>query len=568
MKKLINDPFDFVDESLEGFVHAHGRLVRRAGRRVVARRDGPVAGKVGVVIGGGSGHLPAFAGYVGRGGADAVPIGNVFASPPARPVLEATLAADGGQGVLYSYGNYAGDVMNFDRAAVRAGQQGIEVRTVLVTDDVASAPKGSEESRRGIAGGFFVFKVAAAAAEAGLDLAGVEAAARHANANVRTMGVGLSACTVPANGKPTFALAEDEAEIGLGIHGEPGVRKAKLPRADDVADELCAGILADLDFAGRDAALLVNGLGATPLEELYVLHRRAVRVIREAGVNIVRSYVGEYVTSLEMAGASLSLLRLDDELLRFVDAPADCASFTQSEPAVLPAGETGDREEQDGDAAGTGGDEAARALLTGLARRIEAEKDRLCDLDSAAGDGDHGVSMTIGMRSARRELERRAPRDAAAGFTAVADAFAEDVGASVGPLYDGVFRALAEAFTGNDLLSTAAWSRGFDAAATSIMATGGARPGDKTMLDAWHAAAGALRQALDAAAPQALEKAAAAAWRSVEETRDLLPRLGRASRLGERARGLADAGATSASILIEELAAGLRRLQADTGAAG
>lgn len=330
MKKLINDPFDFVEESLEGFVLAHADIIRRAGKRVVARIDAPIDGKVGVVIGGGSGHLPAFAGYVGAGGADAAPIGNIFASPPAKPVLEATLAANGNAGVLYSYGNYAGDVMNFDRAAERAAAQGIPVETVLVTDDVASAPKGEEARRRGIAGGFFVFKIAAAAAEDGLDLAGVAAAARSANENTRTMGVGLSACTVPANGYPTFSLAADEMEIGLGIHGEPGLRRTTLRPADEVVDELCAGILADLDFTGREVALLVNSLGATPPEELYVIYRRTSQVLAAHDVKIVRSFVGEYVTSLEMAGASISLLRLDDKLLRLLDAPARCALFTQA----------------------------------------------------------------------------------------------------------------------------------------------------------------------------------------------------------------------------------------------
>jgi dihydroxyacetone kinase-like protein len=329
MKKLINDPFDFVEESLEGFVLAHESSLKRAGKRAVARADAPVAGKVGVVIGGGSGHLPAFAGYVGRGGADAVPIGNIFASPPAKPILEATLAADGGAGVLYSYGNYAGDVMNFDRAAARAGELGIPVETVLVTDDVASAPKGEESKRRGIAGDFFVFKVAAAMAETKADLACVAKAARKANANTRTMGVALSACTVPANGRPTFSLAEDTIEIGLGIHGEPGMRSSAIVPADNLVDELCDHILADLDYSGHDVAVLVNGLGATPYEELYLLYRRLRRILPERNVTFSRSYVGEYVTSLEMAGASVTLMRLDDELLELLDAPAFCPMFIQ-----------------------------------------------------------------------------------------------------------------------------------------------------------------------------------------------------------------------------------------------
>ena len=333
MKKLINDPYAVVDEMLDGFVAAHARHVRRledGHGRAIVRADAPVAGKVGVLIGGGSGHKPAFIGYIGKGGADGVPVGNVFASPPPDPILAATRAIHGGKGVLCSYGNYAGDVMNFDMAAEMAAEEGIEVRTVLVTDDVASAPQGEEENRRGIAGDFFVFKVAGARAEEGASLDEVEAVARQANAQTRTMGVALSACIVPAAGRATFSLAEDEMEIGLGIHGEPGVRRGKLESADAVATALIEQIVGDLPFTrGDDVAVLVNGLGATPYMELYILYRKTAALLQDAGITIYRSYVGEYVTSLEMAGASITLMKLDGELKRLVDAPADTAMFTQ-----------------------------------------------------------------------------------------------------------------------------------------------------------------------------------------------------------------------------------------------
>ena len=333
MKKLINDPFDVVEESLEGFVLAHEDLVRRVGRRVVARVDAPIEGKVGVVIGGGSGHLPAFMGYVGHGGADAAPIGNIFASPPAKPILEATLAANGGAGVVYTYGNYAGDVMNFDRAAARAAvEHGIPVETVLVTDDVASAPPDQVGRRRGIAGDFFVFKILAAKAETMADLASVVATAHKANDATRTVGVGLTACTVPAHGKPTFHLPEDELEIGLGVHGEPGLRRSRVEPADKLVDEMIELILADKDYGGHDVAVLVNGLGATPYEELYVLYRRARHVLEAGNVRVRRSYVGEYITSLEMAGASITLLQLDEELHDLLAAPANCPMFVQMGP--------------------------------------------------------------------------------------------------------------------------------------------------------------------------------------------------------------------------------------------
>jgi dihydroxyacetone kinase len=329
MKKLINDPFDFVEEMLDGFCSAHDDMIKRVGRRAIARIDAPIMGKVGVVIGGGSGHLPIYTAYVGKGGADAAPAGNIFASPPAKPIMEATRAANGGAGVLYFYGNYAGDVLNFDRAAAMAEKEGIRVVTVLGTDDVASAPPSEIYNRRGIAGAFFVVKCACAKAEGMADLDAVVAATRKANANTRTMGVALSACTVPANGKPTFSLGEDEMEIGLGIHGEPGMRRARLEPVDKIVNEMVEAILADMDFAGSDVAVLVNGLGATPYEEQYVMYRRVKQVLDARGVNIKRKYVGEYVTSLEMAGASVSLMKLDDELLHLLDMPAKTPMFKQ-----------------------------------------------------------------------------------------------------------------------------------------------------------------------------------------------------------------------------------------------
>ena len=331
MKKLINDPFDFVEEMLDGFLSAHDDLVKRVGRRAIARIDAPIAGKVGVVIGGGSGHLPIYTAYVGPGGADAAPIGNIFASPPAKPILEATLAANGGAGVLYFYGNYAGDVLNFDRAAEMAQQQhGIRVVTVLGTDDVASAPPTEIDKRRGIAGAFFVVKVAAAKAETMADLDAVVATTRKANDSTRTIGVALTSCTVPANGRPTINLGADEMEIGLGIHGEPGMRRAKIAPVNQIVDEIIEGILNDnIDYTDSDVAVLVNGLGATPYEELYVMYRRIKQILDAKHVRIRRRFVGEYVTSLEMAGASVSLMRLDSELDEMLMRPANCPMFKQ-----------------------------------------------------------------------------------------------------------------------------------------------------------------------------------------------------------------------------------------------
>lgn len=330
MKKLINDPYAVVDEMLEGFVAAHPQYVKMVHPRGVVRAVPPKPGKVGILIGGGSGHKPAFIGYIGPGGADGVAVGNVFASPPPDPILAVTKAIDTGAGVLYSYGNYQGDIMNFDMAAEMAGMEGIRVETVLVTDDVASAPKDQISRRRGIAGDFFVFKAAFAKAEQMATLDEVKAVAIKANENTRTMGVALAPCTVPAAGKPNFSLGEDEMEIGLGIHGEPGVRRGKLESADAVAEALTLKILEDFPIkSGDEVAVLVNGLGATPYMELYILFRKVAQMLREREIKIYRSYVGEFVTSLEMAGASVTLMKLDDELKILVDAPCDTPAFTQ-----------------------------------------------------------------------------------------------------------------------------------------------------------------------------------------------------------------------------------------------
>ncbi len=332
MKKLLNDPDAFVDEMLDGLLLAHPQLLKAASddRRALVRADAPLAGKVGIVTGGGSGHLPVFLGYVGSGLCTGVAIGNVFSSPSAEQMLAATRASNGGVGVLYLYGNYGGDVLNFDLAGDLALAEGIETRTVLVTDDVASQPPERAADRRGIAGLFFAYKCAGAAAERGDSLDEVVAAAEAAVAATRTMGVGLSPTILPAAGKPTFELDEGEMEIGIGIHGEPGVHRGPLEPADAVTERLVGAIVDDLGLArGERVAVLVNGLGATPLEELYILYRRAAQLLGELGVEIVRPYVGEFATSLEMAGASISLLRLDDRLTELLDAPAHSPFFRQ-----------------------------------------------------------------------------------------------------------------------------------------------------------------------------------------------------------------------------------------------
>jgi phosphoenolpyruvate---glycerone phosphotransferase subunit DhaK len=332
MKKIINEPMAFVDEMLEGILLAHGdQLKATDDPRAIVRADAPVAGKVAILTGGGSGHLPVFLGYVGQGLADGCSVGNVFSSPSAETMYEATLAAHGGAGCLYLYGNYSGDTMNFDMAAEMAAMEDIRVETVLVSDDVASAPRDQWQRRRGVAGLFFAYKVAGASAQQGANLDEVVAVTRRAVAQTCSMGVALSPCTVPAAGVPTFTIGDDEMEIGMGIHGEAGVHRGTLEPADRIAERLTRAVLDDLPFQRGDrVAVLVNGLGATPPEELYVLYRCVRQMLDAEGITVHRSYVGEYATSLEMAGGSLSLLKLDDELARLIDAPAKSPFFEQS----------------------------------------------------------------------------------------------------------------------------------------------------------------------------------------------------------------------------------------------
>ncbi|SKC52517.1 dihydroxyacetone kinase subunit DhaK [Okibacterium fritillariae] len=329
MKKLINDPKNVVDESVAGFALAHADLVTLSTEPLfIARSDAPVSGKVGLVSGGGSGHEPLHAGFVGFGMLDAAVPGPVFTSPTPDPIIAATQAVDGGSGVLHIVKNYTGDVLNFETAADLAEAEGITVRTVIVDDDVAVKDSLYTAGRRGVAGTVLVEKIAGAAAERGDSLDEVATVAEKVVAQVRSMGVALTPSVVPHAGEPSFTLADDEIEIGIGIHGEPGRAKISLEPADQIVDRLLEPILEDLPFeSGDDVLLFVNGMGGTPQIELYILYRRAAEVLAERGITVTRSLVGNYVTALEMQGASLTVLKLDDELTTLWDAPVQTAAL-------------------------------------------------------------------------------------------------------------------------------------------------------------------------------------------------------------------------------------------------
>ena len=328
MKKLINSPDAVVDEALAGMVAAHGDLLKVIEPNVIVRADAPREGKVGVISGGGSGHEPMHGGFVGRGMLDAACPGAVFTSPVPDQMLAATKAVNGGAGVLHIVKNYTGDIMNFELAAELAQGEGIEVTSVVIADDVAVQDSLYTAGRRGVGGTVLAEKIVGAAAEEGQDLAAVTALCQRVQDNVRSMGMALTSCTVPAAGKPTFELGDDEMEIGVGIHGEPGRERRKLASADEITEALLNPILDDGGFGSGDRVLaFVNGMGGTPLLELYVVYNKVAAMCRDRGVTIERNLIGSYITSLEMAGCSITLLKLDDEMVRLWDAPVHTAAL-------------------------------------------------------------------------------------------------------------------------------------------------------------------------------------------------------------------------------------------------
>ena len=332
MKKILNNPEEFVADMLDGLYKAHPeQLAYVDDIHSLVRADAPVEGKVGLMTGGGSGHLPVFLGYVGQGMLDGCAIGDVFQSPSVEQIANVTRRIDGGKGVVYIYGNYGGDVMNFDMAAEVVEMDDVETRTVLVRDDVASAPTDEADRRRGVAGMVFAFKIAGSKADQGASIDEVVEVTERALQHIRTIGVGLSPVTLPAVGKPTFTIGEDEMEIGMGIHGEPGMKREQMQTADQIAERMLTAILDDLQpVAGDRVAVMLNGLGATPLEELYIMYRKVHDMLGEKGIEIHRPYIGEFATSMEMAGASLTVFRLaDDELVELLDAPAHTPFFKQ-----------------------------------------------------------------------------------------------------------------------------------------------------------------------------------------------------------------------------------------------
>ena len=566
MTRIMNDPAEFVPQALAGFVAAHGDIVRAVDGGVVRAAPGP-RGSVAVVIGGGSGHYPAFAGVVGPGFASAAVCGNIFTSPSAGQAYRVAKAAHRGGGVLFSYGNYAGDVLHFGEAQERLRDEGVDVRTVLCTDDIASAPADQVEKRRGIAGDFTVFKIAGAAAERGDDLDTVERLARRANDRTRTLGVAFDGCIFPGAEDPLFTVPEGMMSIGLGIHGEPGIRDVPVTSSAELARTLVDALLADVPAdRGDRAAVIVNGLGTVKYEELFVLYGDVAALLAEAGIAIVQPEVGELVTSLDMAGASVTLFWLDDELEPLWAAPAYTAAYRKGAVSDLVREGTDDGAEADG----AGDEDEAPAAEASVWSRAAAERavgylaavratlheneGELGRIDAIAGDGDHGVGMRNGIDAA---CEAANPSVGLARMLADAgDAWSEKAGGTSGALWAAALRALGRAIDDETREPRDLVGAGAEAVLATITERGGATVGDKTMVDALDPYVRVLTERLAEGdrIPAALETAARAASDAAAATTALRPALGRARPLAEKSLGHPDAGATSLALIAGTIA--------------
>ncbi|KRE31375.1 dihydroxyacetone kinase family protein [Agromyces sp. Soil535] len=565
MTRLYNAPADFADEMIAGFVAANGRHVRAVPGGVVRSTTSP-AGQVAVVIGGGSGHYPAFGGLVGQGLAHGAAMGNLFASPSTQQVRSVATAAEHGGGVLFSYGNYAGDVLNFDAAQEQLRAAGIPSETVTVTDDISSAPAAEKHKRRGIAGDLTVFKSAAAAAEAGYGLAEVVRVARLANERTRSFGVAFTGCTLPGSDAPLFTVPEGRMAVGLGIHGEPGIDETDVPTADGLAELLVSSLLAEVpdgvDGArGARIVPILNGLGALKYEELFVVYRRVAELLEQAGVEIVDPHVGEYCTSFDMAGGSLTLFWLDDELERLWNAPVDTPAYRHG---AVTAAERRHADEVT-DAASTaipvGSPASQQAAATALGaieatvEVIDAHVDELGRLDAIAGDGDHGIGMQRGAHAALAAAREAAQAGAGAAtlLDRAAHAWSDRAGGTSGALWGVALRSVGSALGDHAAPTRQAVVAGVASAADGIMAYGKAQPGDKTMVDALLPFSAALRRGVDGGARLADAWAAAAdvASEAAAATADLLPRMGRARPHAEKSLGTPDPGAHSFALIVQ-----------------
>jgi ATP-dependent dihydroxyacetone kinase len=563
MKKLINNPLSVVREMLEGAVALAPGQTLLSDENVVVRSDlvEPAQRRVAVISGGGSGHEPAHAGYVGRGMLTAAVAGDVFTSPSSDAVLSAIKACAGPAGAVLIVKNYTGDRLNFGLAAEMARADGIPVEVVIVADDVALRHTVEAGRRRGIGGTVLVHKIAGACAEAGGALADVAALARAAAADIGTMGVALGSCTLPAVGRPSYTLEADEIEVGLGIHGEPGVERAKIAAAESLVQRVLETIVGDRKIArGGRVALLANGLGSTPPMELAIATRDALRFLERRGIVVERAWCGTFMSALDMPGFSLSLLPVDDPRLKLLDAATDAPGWPgggvlnrRSIAARKDDPRSGSSTAPDAGGAIVGVPEVRAAVMSAARALIEHEAE-LTDLDAKAGDGDLGSSMARGA-AAVMALPASAWASPSIALTHLAHALRRAIAGSSGPFYATALLRAARRLSETETPTPADWAAAFSTAVTTISELGGAQVGDRTMVDALRPAADAFEAGLkQGSSPErAWTDALAAARAGRDATSKMQPRLGRASYLGDRAVGVPDAGASAVVCWLEAL---------------
>lgn len=584
MKKVINKPEDLVMEMCSGLVLAHPELEFVQKYKVIKKKE-LNANKVTLISGGGSGHEPAHAGFVGKGMLDAAVCGDVFASPSQIQVYQAIKSTASDKGTLLIIKNYSGDMMNFKNAAHLAGEDGIEVDYVRVDDDIAVEDSLYTVGRRGVAGTVLVHKIAGAAAEEGRSLAEVKAAAEKAAANVRSIGFALTSCTVPAKGTPTFKLGEDEIEYGVGIHGEPGIRREKMVTADELAAHTVSDLIRDMKLeGGEEIALLINGFGATPMQELYLFNHAVTRELTEKNVKINRTFVGNYMTSIDMAGISVTFMKLDDELKTLLSSDSDTPAFKVSGPVVQPAYEELRRSgaedlpasfkvETPAEYAQVSGNTVTRNnmvyLIDKMSEVIIENEIPFCDLDSHAGDGDFGMSVAKGFKQLKREWKDILAHDdrSIGGFLHECSlVIMEYCGGASGPIWGSAFRAAGRSAGEKTELNVSEFAELMQAAVAGIQSTGersfgrGAVVGDKTLIDAlvpcadsWTASAAAGDDVKTAFA-----KGAEAAVAGAKKTEEIVARMGRAGTVGERSIGYPDAGAHALGVIFTALSDSLK----------
>ncbi|AOG27803.1 dihydroxyacetone kinase family protein [Cutibacterium avidum] len=552
MTRLVNNPDDFPSQAVAGLASAFPSHLRPVFGGVVraARTDHKVA----LVVGGGSGHYPAFAGWVGPGFADGAVCGNIFSSPSASQAYSVCRAADRGAGVLIGFGNYAGDVLHFGQAAERLRSEGIDTRCLLVTDDIASAGPEDHLKRRGIAGDLPVFKVTAAACEEGRDIDEVVKVFDRVNDRTRSFGVAFAGCTLPGADEPLFHVAPGQMGVGMGIHGEPGIHDEALGTADEVAAMLVDGLLADRpDNPGTRVVPIVNGLGSTKYEELFVLWNDISRRLEEAGLTIVDPQVGEFVTSLDMAGFSLTLVWLDEVIEPLWLAACDTPAYRRGAVGQVDLDTTPLSQEAEHVSVAAPGSQASQELADVVIKGLEAVVTTLSEranelgrLDSVAGDGDHGIGMTRGSQAALAEAKRVRGDGAGAATTlnAAGSAWSEHAGGTSGALWGAVLTAFGAVLGDEDPASDDAIRKAARAALDAVTRLGGAKVGDKTMVDAMDPFVTALESSTDPST-QAWKSACQAAEKGARATFGMTAKVGRARPLGEKSLGTPDPGAVS-----------------------